>query len=58
MGAVADTLMAAMSRGLGLDDDHLERPFGERRSSLVKLIHYPATPPGEAGVNSHPDIAA
>ena len=41
MGAVADTLMAAMSRGLGLDDDH-----------------YPATPPGEAGVNSHPDIAA
>jgi isopenicillin N synthase-like dioxygenase len=55
MGVVADTLMAAMSVGLGLDEDHLDLLFGERRSSLVKLIHYPATPTGEAGVNSHHD---
>jgi isopenicillin N synthase-like dioxygenase len=55
MGAVADQLMAAMCVGLGLDPGHLDRLFGERRSSLVKLIHYPATPPGEAGVNSHHD---
>lgn len=55
MGAVADQLMAAMCVGLGLDADHLDRAFGERRMSLVKLIHYPATPPGEAGVNSHHD---
>src|SRR4029079_11575857 len=47
--------MAAMSRGLGLDEDHLERRFGERRSSPGQLIPHPATPPGEAGVNSHHD---
>ncbi|MGD9703529.1 MAG: 2OG-Fe(II) oxygenase family protein [Acidimicrobiia bacterium] len=47
--------MAAMCAGLGLAEDHLDRLFGERRASLVKLIHYPTTPPGEAGVNSHHD---
>ncbi|MEZ5224591.1 MAG: 2-oxoglutarate and iron-dependent oxygenase domain-containing protein [Ilumatobacteraceae bacterium] len=55
MGAIADQLMAAMSIGLGLKVDHLERHFGERRMSLVKLIHYPPTPAGEAGVNAHHD---
>jgi len=55
MGRVADELMAAMSLGLGLPPDHLDAVFGEHRSSLVKLIHYPATPPGEAGVNAHHD---
>ena len=55
MGAVADQLMAAMCVGLGLPPDHLDKLFGERRSSLVKLIHYPPTPPGEAGVNAHHD---
>jgi isopenicillin N synthase-like dioxygenase len=55
MGVIADHLMGAMCVGLGLDLDHLDRVFGERRMSLVKLIHYPPTPPGEAGVNSHHD---
>ena len=55
MGAIADRLMAAMCVGLGLAPDHLDRLFGERRMSLVKLIHYPATPSGEAGVNAHND---
>jgi isopenicillin N synthase-like dioxygenase len=55
MGAIADTLMAAMCVGLGLAPDHLDNVFGERRMSLVKLIHYPPTPPGEAGVNGHHD---
>ena len=55
MGAIADQLMAAMCVGLGLSPDHLDKLFGERRSSLVKLIHYPPTPPGEAGVNAHHD---
>jgi isopenicillin N synthase-like dioxygenase len=55
MGAIADQLMAAMSIGLGLPADHLHRHFGERRMSLVKLIHYPPTPAGEAGVNGHHD---
>lgn len=55
MGTIADRLMAAMCIGLGLEADHLDRRFGERRMSLVKLIHYPATPAGEAGVNAHHD---
>jgi isopenicillin N synthase-like dioxygenase len=55
MGAIADQLMAAMCVGLGLPATALDERFGERRMSLVKLIHYPATPPGEAGVNAHHD---
>ena len=55
MGAIADRLMASMCVGLGLEPDHLDHLFGERRMSLVKLIHYPATPAGEAGVNAHHD---
>lgn len=55
MGAVADQLMAAMSMGLGLDEGHLRTVFGERPHSLVKLISYPPTPEGEAGVNAHHD---
>lgn len=55
MGAIADRLMATMCAGLGLAPDHLDRLFGARRMSLVKLIHYPATPHGEAGVNAHHD---
>lgn len=55
MGAIADRLMAAMCVGLGLSADHLDRLFGERRMSLVKLIHYPPTPDGGAGVNAHHD---
>ena len=55
MGALADRLMATMSVGLGLEPGYLHERFGERRMSLVKLIHYPQTPPGEAGVNPHHD---
>lgn len=55
MGALADELMAAMCVGLGLDPHHLHELFGERCMSLVKLIHYPPTPAGEAGVNAHHD---
>lgn len=55
MGEVADTLMAALSVGLGLAEQHLHDVFGERPLSFVKLINYPPTPPGEAGVNAHHD---
>jgi isopenicillin N synthase-like dioxygenase len=55
MGAVADRLMALIALGLGLDEGHFARVFGERPLSLAKLIRYPATPPGEAGVNAHHD---
>lgn len=52
---VADTLMEALAVGLELPADAFTRAFGERRHSLAKLITYPPTPPGEAGVNSHHD---
>jgi isopenicillin N synthase-like dioxygenase len=55
MGRVADDLMALISEGLGLEFDHLRRVFGERPLSFVKLIRYPPTPAGEAGVNAHHD---
>jgi isopenicillin N synthase-like dioxygenase len=55
LGAVAFGLMEVLSSGLGLDPHHLHAVFGERPHSLAKLIHYPPTPPGEAGVNAHHD---
>ena len=55
MGTIADHLMAAMCTGLGLPADHLRRLFGDGGMSLVKLIHYPPTPAGGAGVNAHND---
>ena len=47
--------MEVMSVGLGLAPDHLREVFGERPLSFAKLISYPPTPPGEAGVNAHHD---
>ncbi len=55
LGAVAWELMEVMSVGLGLPRNHLRDVFGERPLSFGKLISYPRTPPGEAGVNAHHD---
>ena len=55
LGAVAWELMEVMSVGLGLPQQRLRELFGERPLSFVKLISYPRTPPGEAGVNAHHD---
>ena len=55
MSSVADQVMSAMSVSLGLAPDHLHGLFGQRRMSLVKLIHYPPTPTDGAGVNAHHD---
>jgi isopenicillin N synthase-like dioxygenase len=55
LGAVAFELMEVLSVGLGLAPGHLRQVFGERPLSLAKLIRYPPTPPGEAGVNAHHD---
>jgi isopenicillin N synthase-like dioxygenase len=55
LGVVAFELMEVMSVGLGLAPGHLREVFGERPLSLAKLISYPPTPPGEAGVNAHHD---
>ena len=55
LGAVADELLDVLSVGLGLPEDHLRVAFGERPLSFAKLIRYPPTPAGEAGVNAHHD---
>lgn len=55
LGAVAWELMEVMSVGLGLPRQHLRAVFGERPLSFAKLISYPRTPAGEAGVNAHHD---
>jgi len=55
LAGIADELMGALAVGLDLPEDTFRRAFGERPLSLAKLISYPPTPPGEAGVNSHHD---
>lgn len=55
MGALADELMSILAVGLELPLDTFATLFGERPLSFVKLISYPPTPPGEAGVNAHHD---
>jgi isopenicillin N synthase-like dioxygenase len=55
MSAVADELLDVFSMGLGLDTRHLRELFGPRPLSFVKLISYPPTPSGGAGVNPHHD---
>ena len=55
LGALADGLLRLLSLALGLDEQHLDRLFGDEPMSLTKLISYPPTPPGQAGVNAHHD---
>ena len=55
MSAVADTMLEVFSVGLGLGRHHLRDVFGARPLSFVKLIDYPPTPTGGAGVNPHHD---
>jgi isopenicillin N synthase-like dioxygenase len=55
LGGIANELMAAMSLGLGLGETHLRDLFGTRPLSFAKLVNYPRTPEGEAGVNAHHD---
>ena len=55
MGALADELMEVLAVGLSLPRRHFVELFGARPHSLAKLIRYPATPEGQAGVNEHHD---
>lgn len=55
MGAVAGRVMEVLAVGLGLERSRFDELFGERQLPFVKLIHYPPTPPDEAGVNAHHD---
>ena len=54
-GAVADELLRVFGVGLGLGPDHIVERFGDETMSLLKLIRYPPTPDGGAGVNAHHD---
>lgn len=55
LGALADRILGLLSIGLGLDQHHLQNFFGAEPMSLTKLISYPSTPAGGAGVNAHHD---
>lgn len=55
MEAIAWELLEVISLGLSLPIDYFKVYFCERPLHHVKLIHYPATPAGEAGVNAHKD---
>lgn len=55
LGTLADDLLGVLSLGLGLEEDHLVDYFGDEPMSLTKLISYPPTPEGQAGVNAHHD---
>lgn len=55
LGALADRILSLLAVGLDLDDDHFTRLWGDQPMSLTKMIHYPPTPAGGAGVNAHHD---
>jgi isopenicillin N synthase-like dioxygenase len=55
MGALAEQLMELLAVGLDLPPTTFRERFGELPHPFVKLISYPPTPPGEAGVNGHKD---
>ena len=55
LSALAGQLMSVLATGLRLPADTFTERFGERPLSFMKLISYPPTPPGQAGVNGHHD---
>jgi len=55
LGSLADRILALLAIGLGLDEGFFADLFGDRPMSLTKMIDYPPTPAGGAGVNAHHD---
>jgi isopenicillin N synthase-like dioxygenase len=55
LGELADQILQLFAIGLDLEPDHFARRFGDQPMSLTKMIHYPPTPAGGAGVNAHHD---
>ena len=55
LSALADELMGVLAVGLGLPEDTFAKRFGEQPLAFMKLISYPPTPEGQAGVNGHHD---
>lgn len=52
---LADEIMEILATGLDLPPETFARRFGERPLGFMKLISYPPTPAGQAGVNGHHD---
>jgi isopenicillin N synthase-like dioxygenase len=55
LGDLADRILGLLALGLGLAPDFFVELFGDRPMSLTKMINYPPTPAGGAGVNAHHD---
>lgn len=55
LGGLADRILRLLATGLGLTSDFFADLFGDRPMSLTKMIGYPVTPLGGAGVNAHHD---
>jgi len=55
LARLADRILGLLATGLGLATDFFADLFGDRPMSLTKMINYPPTPPGGAGVNAHHD---
>jgi isopenicillin N synthase-like dioxygenase len=55
LGGLADRILSLLASGLALAPDFFTDLFGDRPMSLTKMINYPPTPAGGAGVNAHHD---
>jgi len=55
LSTLSDRILELFAIGLGLDVDFFVELFGDRPMSLTKMISYPPTPVGGAGVNAHHD---
>ena len=55
LAGLADRVLGLLAIGLGLASDFFADLFGDRPMSLTKMINYPPTPAGGAGVNAHHD---
>lgn len=55
LGGLADRILSLLAISLDLAADFFADLFGDRPMSLTKMINYPPTPPGGAGVNAHHD---
>jgi len=55
LGGLADRILSLLASGLGLTAGFFADLFGDRPMSLTKMINYPPTPAGGAGVNAHHD---
>jgi hypothetical protein len=55
LGALSDDVLSLFAVGLGLPPEQFAAAFDNDAASLPKLISYPPTPDGAAGVNAHTD---